>query len=195
MVVEPPRVLDRMGVTWTPSRPEAGPPTVPLWNKVRSFAAATRCISVERTRPGPHPRTGQRVAPVGAVNIARDIRRPLRSEPDAHEAASSEILRIRAALHHREHDGPHPVGASAVLAPLVPLASGLHVLFERRPPGSSFFSGHLSFPGGRMESRDPTPLAAALRETWEEVGIRPDTVEVLGHLDDARDPFGRRVSC
>lgn len=43
-------------------------------------------------------------------------------------------------------------------------------------------AGQVSFPGGRCESADGSPVATALRESQEEVGIEPAQVEVLGTL-------------
>lgn len=88
-----------------------------------------------------------------------------------------------------------PKGSCAVLAPLVPTEVGLCFLFERRPHGTARFAGHLSFPGGRIEPEDASPLDAALREAEEEIGFGPDDVTVLGHLVDTRDPVGRHVGC
>lgn len=48
------------------------------------------------------------------------------------------------------------------------------------------WSGHIAFPGGRREEYDPTALAAALRETMEEVGIDLLPEELLGQLDDVQ---------
>lgn len=42
--------------------------------------------------------------------------------------------------------------------------------------------GDISFPGGRIDVTDPSPLVAALRETYEELGVDPKTVEVIGSL-------------
>ncbi|WP_027482152.1 NUDIX hydrolase, partial [Deinococcus pimensis] len=53
--------------------------------------------------------------------------------------------------------------------------------------------GQISFPGGRMESGE-TPVEAALREAWEEVGLPGDVVDVLGELDDAFTPIGFHVT-
>lgn len=105
-----------------------------------------------------------------------------------------ELERLRATLRHDEpRRGALPAGSAAVLAPLVQTPYGLHVLLERRPPGRSPFAGQLSFPGGRVEPTDATPLAAALREAHEEVGFRPDQVDLLGHLADMDNHLGRRV--
>lgn len=46
------------------------------------------------------------------------------------------------------------------------------------------WSGHIAFPGGIKEDLDPSDLAAALRETKEEVGIELGLEELLGRLDD-----------
>lgn len=46
------------------------------------------------------------------------------------------------------------------------------------------WSGHIAFPGGRREKHDPTALAAALRETLEEVGVNLHPDELLGQLHD-----------
>lgn len=46
------------------------------------------------------------------------------------------------------------------------------------------WSGQLAFPGGRREESDITDLAAAVRETWEEVGIDLQSSELLGRIDD-----------
>jgi 8-oxo-dGTP pyrophosphatase MutT (NUDIX family) len=48
----------------------------------------------------------------------------------------------------------------------------LHVLMIRRAERSSDpWSGHMAFPGGRMESSDRNGFAVAVRETWEEIGL------------------------
>ena len=43
--------------------------------------------------------------------------------------------------------------------------------------------GQIAFPGGKIDPADATPLAAALREAEEEIGLAPDFVEPLGYLD------------
>ena len=49
------------------------------------------------------------------------------------------------------------------------------------------WSGHLGFPGGRMEPDDPTPERAAVRETAEELGIALDScATLLGRLSELR---------
>jgi 8-oxo-dGTP pyrophosphatase MutT (NUDIX family) len=49
-------------------------------------------------------------------------------------------------------------------------------------------AGEVSLPGGRVDPEDASPEAAALREAWEEIGLAPETVEILGTLDDVWIP-------
>jgi 8-oxo-dGTP pyrophosphatase MutT (NUDIX family) len=72
---------------------------------------------------------------------------------------------------------------AAVLVPLYQDADRWHVLFTRRTESVDSHRGQVSFPGGRIEVDDAGPEAAALREAQEEIGLSPDTVDVLGTLD------------
>ena len=67
---------------------------------------------------------------------------------------------------------------------LVKERDALHVLFIERPNGPSAHAGQVSFPGGGVEPADESRLQTALRETYEEIGVPPDRVAVLGRLDD-----------
>jgi 8-oxo-dGTP pyrophosphatase MutT (NUDIX family) len=70
---------------------------------------------------------------------------------------------------------------AAVLIPVVAAAEPV-LLFTRRREGLARHSGQVSFPGGRVEPGDVSPLATALRETAEETGIAPDQVTLAGYL-------------
>jgi 8-oxo-dGTP pyrophosphatase MutT (NUDIX family) len=64
---------------------------------------------------------------------------------------------------------------------------GPEVLFiERATRHGDPWSGHMAFPGGRVDPEDAHPQGAAERETLEEVGISLSGAEVLGQLDDLR---------
>ncbi len=72
---------------------------------------------------------------------------------------------------------------AAVLVPLVDHPAGMSVLLTQRTAHLSAHAGQISFPGGRIEEGDPDAIAAALRETEEEVGLPRDRVSVIGRLD------------
>ncbi|UOD51191.1 CoA pyrophosphatase [Orrella daihaiensis] len=71
---------------------------------------------------------------------------------------------------------------AAVLVPLVMRESGFTVLLTQRTDHLHDHAGQVSFPGGRVEHTDESPVATALRETYEETGLAPDHVDVLGSL-------------
>ncbi len=73
---------------------------------------------------------------------------------------------------------------AAVLVPLVDRPDGMTVLLTQRTDHLADHAGQISFPGGRIEPSDPDPVAAALRETEEEIGLTPDRVTPIGRLDD-----------
>lgn len=56
------------------------------------------------------------------------------------------------------------------------------LLFTERAVGLRKHAGQISFPGGTYEPGDADAPATALRETWEEVGLQPDKVTLLGRL-------------
>jgi len=73
---------------------------------------------------------------------------------------------------------------AAVLVPLLPRPDGVHVLFTERSKELRAHGGQVSFPGGGIEPADAGPKEAALRESYEEVGLREEHVEIIGQLDD-----------
>lgn len=71
---------------------------------------------------------------------------------------------------------------SAILIPLVKMDGEWHILFQVRSLAMRNQPGDVSFPGGRIDKTDATPKDAALRETYEELGVNPETVEVVQSL-------------
>jgi 8-oxo-dGTP pyrophosphatase MutT (NUDIX family) len=74
---------------------------------------------------------------------------------------------------------------AAVLVPIFERSGDLHLLYILRSDQVSH-RGQVAFPGGRVDPEDHSPMAAALREAYEEVGIEPDAVEVLGAFPGMR---------
>lgn len=80
---------------------------------------------------------------------------------------------------------------AAVAVVLAPGASGTEMLFiERATRRGDPWSGHMAFPGGRMDPGDADERAAAERETREEVGLDLGGAEPLGRLDDLHGGVG-----
>jgi 8-oxo-dGTP pyrophosphatase MutT (NUDIX family) len=71
---------------------------------------------------------------------------------------------------------------AAVLVPLIDRDSQLHLVLTRRTETLRDHPGQISFPGGRIEEGDEGPGAAALRETAEELGVAPESVDLIGYL-------------
>lgn len=82
-------------------------------------------------------------------------------------------------LRHELSEDLVPAG---VLIPIIERPGRLSVLLTRRSEELKSHAGQVSFPGGRMESGDQNITETALRETHEEVGIRPDQVDIAGYL-------------
>ncbi len=76
----------------------------------------------------------------------------------------------------------------AVLALFLQREDGLHILLTERHARLRQHAGEISLPGGRSGPEDCSPEATALRETWEEVGLAPEDVEVWGRLDGVYVP-------
>ena len=83
----------------------------------------------------------------------------------------------------REANPGKPLNKAAVLVPLLRHESGWHVLYIRRAEHEmDRHSGQVAFAGGRYEESDDDLEHTALRETHEEIGVRPEHVTVIGRL-------------
>lgn len=73
---------------------------------------------------------------------------------------------------------------SAVLIPLFYHEGQHHLIFTRRTQLVRYHKGEISFPGGGYHQADGSLVNTALRESFEEIGLAPQDVEILGELDD-----------
>jgi 8-oxo-dGTP pyrophosphatase MutT (NUDIX family) len=116
---------------------------------------------------------------------------------------SVDLDRLRASLlrepvtgHFVQEDGGEglPLTPAAVLFPIVLRDNGQTVLLTQRTAHLRDHAGQISFPGGRVEAEDESPIHTALRETEEEIGLAREHVEVLGFLPEYRTGTGFRVT-
>ena len=98
--------------------------------------------------------------------------------------------------HFVQEDGGEglPLTAAAVLFPIVLRDSGVTVLLTQRTAHLRDHGGQISFPGGRVEVEDLSPIHTALRETEEEIGLDRERIEIIGFLPEYRTGTGFRVT-
>jgi 8-oxo-dGTP pyrophosphatase MutT (NUDIX family) len=79
-------------------------------------------------------------------------------------------------------DARRKLRAAAVLLPLLQSGDTTSLLLTKRSSALNHHPGQIALPGGKVEASDDGPVQAALREASEEIGLRPENVEVLGTL-------------
>jgi 8-oxo-dGTP pyrophosphatase MutT (NUDIX family) len=132
----------------------------------------------------PVPLSPSREEVIARIRQHRPGRRGFGGTGDPVEAAA-----VRAATRgdHDLNPGETPPSTAlrpaAVLVPLIEHADGMTVLLTQRTAHLSAHAGQIAFPGGRVEPDDTDAVAAALRETEEEVGLAREFVGVIGRLD------------
>lgn len=82
---------------------------------------------------------------------------------------------------------------AAVLVPIVDRAEGATVLLTRRADHLPKHPGQISFPGGSVDPDDENTIAAAFRETEEEIGLERSYITAKGFLDDYRTGTGFEI--
>lgn len=96
------------------------------------------------------------------------------------------IDEVRNTLSKRERkviDHP-PFSHAAVLVPLFKKEGNCHLLFTKRTDQVKYHKGEISFPGGAFDEGDSELEKTALREAFEEIGLKEDDVQMIGTLDD-----------
>ena len=85
-----------------------------------------------------------------------------------------------------------PIRPAAVLIPVVEHAQPT-VLLTQRAAHLNDHAGQISFPGGKIDATDASPLDAALREAEEEIGLSRQFIDPIGYLDLYATGFGFRI--
>jgi 8-oxo-dGTP pyrophosphatase MutT (NUDIX family) len=85
-----------------------------------------------------------------------------------------------------------PIRPAAVLIPVVGHAEPT-VLLTQRAAHLNDHAGQISFPGGKIDATDASPLDAALREAEEEIGLGRQFIDPIGYLDLYATGFGFRI--
>ena len=143
-----------------------GPPCrAPGWYAPRREepAEGERAINEDEDRLGPQSAPGAG----GSALDREELRRLLRGTcPPADSSASSHWRGVPA----------------AVLIGLLGHPEGPSIILTQRTADLVNHPAEISLPGGRVEADDDGPGAAALREAFEEIGLPPEKVEILGCL-------------
>jgi 8-oxo-dGTP pyrophosphatase MutT (NUDIX family) len=83
---------------------------------------------------------------------------------------------------------------AAVLIPIQEREDGEYLVLTKRAERMRHHSGQVAFPGGRIDAGDRDAVEAALRESYEEIGIQPRDVRILGQLDQRTAGYGFLVT-
>jgi len=83
---------------------------------------------------------------------------------------------------------------AAVLIPLVWQGDEWNLVYTRRTETVEHHKGQVSFPGGGCELGESSPETTALREAWEEIGLPPEDVHLLGRMNDVITITSYRVT-
>lgn len=108
------------------------------------------------------------------------------------ECKSLDISRIKSILEKERQErekfssstSKDTLRKAAILIPFVCVDGCWSLLFTRRADTLKNHRGQVSFPGGGMELGDNNPVDTALRETYEEIGLKRSEIQIIGNLPD-----------
>ena len=115
--------------------------------------------------------------PITAELIKKALSGDLRGTA-SHQKMMPDNRKLRAT-----HSDKKRLKPSSVLLLLYAEEDELFTCLIKRPATMKHHAGQVAFPGGKIESGE-TPVDTALRETWEEIGVPPEKIEVLGTLSE-----------
>ncbi len=113
------------------------------------------------------------------IGLADPDNMPLRGDHDADPVLKA-IAEVR------------PIKPAAVLIAVVERDEPM-VLLTQRTAHLPQHAGQIAFPGGKIDAGDASPLAAALREADEEIGLAGDVIDPIGYLDVYMTTLGFRI--
>lgn len=88
---------------------------------------------------------------------------------------------------------PNRLLSAAVLIGLVAYPGEVKVILTQRSAALPVHPGQIAFPGGKIESSDASPAAAAIREAYEEIGLDARHIEPIGYLEPQLTGTGFRI--
>ncbi len=111
--------------------------------------------------------------PRGVSNLMKDCEKKI-----IHQLSQTLSSRKRRIIDHP------PFSHAAVLVPLYQKEEDCHLLFTKRSDQVKYHKGEISFPGGMVDEEDRELIHTALREAYEEIGLKEEDVQIIGFLDD-----------
>ena len=133
---------------------------------------------VDRREPGRPPPWGSRSSEGWTSLTTEEISLRLRGH---YVVDPSHLPEVNDELALYQHDQETEVRQSAVLLCLFDSDEGVQIVLTRRAAHLKNHRHEVAFPGGRCEF-DETPTQTAIREAYEEVGLRPDALTIVGYL-------------
>ena len=98
---------------------------------------------------------------------------------------AQEVMAPRPIDESRFRENPNvPARPGGVMVLLYPKDGEIYLPLMKRPVYNGAHSGQVSFPGGKVEKSDKNLTETALRETHEEIGVKPQSINVIGELSE-----------